>query len=391
MTDLHTRLENLWHTTHSLATMATMLGVTEREVRQLASASRLPFSPRMSIGNANESDRLEITNDYLHDVPNLHMQARYHLSAAQMLRIPGQLGLPTRSYVMTDGQREKLESLFRVETSLADIAKRIKLPVDTLRHWYEARLLAQKAARPVKTVEPLPFGKFATEAQMREAADCWGRMSKAEVAAAIGMSLAELTTAVTSVQRLHRLFPRAAYRRMQPAYPLREDVAAAHALAPETEGVYRQPAHWYNVAWLVPTVADCFGYPLASVSRAATLLGNRVFYGGVELFALLAMTQWLEEGACPLHTLFQSLHIVSTSGTTSTTPTSGVATDALLKTPVLSYQIRKVTRSDARRLRHVVSVDFCLLRTVGNLCPSATRTPLGVVPAGVRVVLAELG
>ncbi len=386
MTDLHTRLANLWHTTHTLAVLASMLGVTERTVRKLASDMRLPYAPRMSIGVANAADRAAIAEDYMNQTPNLTMQREYHLSASQMLRIPAQLHLNPRGYILTKAQMERLEALFTSESSLADIAKRIKLPVCTLREWYEARLEASKARPVVQEPEPLAFGKFASEQQMRAAAERWGRMQKADVAAAIGMSLTELSVAITSVQRLNRLFPRAAYRRGVARYNPVEPVQTA----PVAHESYQQPAQWYDSPWIVPSVADCFGYPLAQVSQAACLLSNRPLYAGIELFALLAMTQWLEEGTCPLHPRFQSLHIVSSCGTPCTPPPSGVTTDALLKTPVLAYQITEMARSDTRRLRHVVSVDFCLLRTIGNLTPAATRTPLGVVPAGVRVVLTEL-
>ena len=388
MTDLHTRLANLWHTTHSLATLAAMLDVSEAQVRGLASESRLPYAPRMSIGQANEHDRQAIAADYAALTPNVVMQARYHLSASQMLRVPAQLNLSPRGYVTSDSQRDRMEMLFGVESSLADIARRMKLAVETLRDWYEARLREQRAAQPVKTHEPLPFGKFASEAQMRAAAERWGRMPKADVAAAVRMTQADLNAAVASVQRLNRLFPRAAYRRLQPAYNTVQ--SSDVAVEPQSEIRFTQPARWYESPWLVPSVADCFGYPLATVARAASLLGSRAMYAGLELFALLAMTQWLEEGPCPLHTFFQSLHLVSTSSTPGSAPTGGIATDALLKSPVLAYEIAEVTGGNARRLRNIVRVDFCLLRALGNLTPAATRPPLGVVPAGIRVVLAVL-
>jgi hypothetical protein len=342
----------------------------------------------MSIGQANENDSRAIAADYAALTPNVVMQARYHLSASQMLRVPTQLNLPLRPYVMSDAQRDRMEMLFGVESSLADIARRMKLSVETLRDWYEARLREQRAAQPVKKAEPLPFGKFASEEQMRAAADRWGRMPKADIAAALRMTLGELNAAVASVERLHRLFPRAAYRRLQPAY----NTVPSSELAVESQSGIRftQPARWYETPWLVPSVADCFGYPLSTVARAASLLSSRALYAGLELFALLAMTQWLEEGTCPLHTFFESLHIVSTTGTPGSAPPGGVTTDAFFKSPVLAYEISEVTGGNARRLRNIVRVDFCLLRALGNLTPAATRPPLGVVPAGVRVVLAVL-
>jgi hypothetical protein len=380
------RLAHHWHTDISLADLANVLCLTELEVRSLANAHRLSYAPRMAVRAADSVTLAAMREAYLGNVSNVEMQSRFHLSANQLHQLAKVLQVARRGYIPSDAQRRQFEALLVEGWQQGEIAKRMRLPPEGVRLLLEEHRPRETSACPVvKPVEP--HGQFASNEAKLEAARLWGRVQQTEIAARLQITVEQLRHAIKSVPFAYRLFPRSSYRRGQPLSAWKEDVPKAIVTHSE---VATLPQPWHEALWLVPSVADCFGYPLCLVKQAAALLGDAPLYGGVRLWALLAMTQWLEEGTCPLHSLFQSLHVVATSGAVCSATTSGITTNPLVKTPILAYKVSEVSSRNTSRVWHIVTVDFCLLRTYRNLLPSATRTPMGLVPAAISVVLAKL-